>query len=246
MTGQPFGALIASSSLVVAVLYLAGFSYRWSYYYNFGLQNLVFNFSFQSFLMTSMEMIRQPESLLLSALSLICSLVFVNVLIAAIQRAGRLESPTLLRRVVTAAVRMLGFENPLVTDAIRALTIIYVVYMLSSSMGYTRFKEHIVNSPRNTLPAVTAVIEKEGNRNVVLACGQESESPVNLIGDARAVRLIQQSHGTCSLDARVWRLLYRDDKFVYLFASKAAEDIKGGRPLTIVLPNTDRMFLVME
>ena len=34
---QPFGALIAPSTLVVAVLYLAGFSYRWSYYYNFGL-----------------------------------------------------------------------------------------------------------------------------------------------------------------------------------------------------------------
>jgi len=38
---QPFSALIKASSLIVAVLYLAGFSFRWGYYYNFGVQHLV-------------------------------------------------------------------------------------------------------------------------------------------------------------------------------------------------------------
>jgi hypothetical protein len=39
---QPFKALIAASSIIVAVLYLAGFSYHWSYYYNFGVHHLFF------------------------------------------------------------------------------------------------------------------------------------------------------------------------------------------------------------
>ena len=102
--------------------------------------------------MASMEIIRQPRNLLITALLLSSSLVFVNLLIAAILRAGRMESPGFVSRTVAVVNRVLGLENPLVTDAIRALTIIYVIYVLSSSMGYTRFREHVVNSPRIRFP----------------------------------------------------------------------------------------------
>ena len=87
---QPFSALIKASSLIVAVLYLAGFSYRWGYYYNFGVQHLVFNLSFQSILTASMEMIRLPRNLLITTVSLVGILLLRNPLaISALQRAGR-------------------------------------------------------------------------------------------------------------------------------------------------------------
>src|SRR5260370_27211087 len=90
---QPFGALIAASSLIVAVLYLAGFSFRWSYYYNFGVQHLVFGLSFQSILTASMEMIKLPANLLITTVSLIATLLIVNLVIFGIRRIGE-SNPT--------------------------------------------------------------------------------------------------------------------------------------------------------
>jgi hypothetical protein len=240
---QPFSALIAASSLLVAVLYLAGFSFRWSYYYNFGVQHLVFNLSFQSILTASMEMIRLPKNLLATVLSLAGSLILVNLLIEGIQRAGLSDRPGKLRSVVSMAARALGFENRLVTDSIRAVVIFYLVYMLSSQMGYMKFRKDVVNSKENTLPVVTAVIQGDGKQDVALACGKEWQPLTNVIGDAQLVRNIEEYHRTCTLDGTVWRLLYRDEKSIYLFASVPKT---SGRPLTIVLPNTEKIVLVME
>ena len=37
----PFKALLSGWVLIVVVLSVAGYSFRWNYYYNFGLQSLV-------------------------------------------------------------------------------------------------------------------------------------------------------------------------------------------------------------
>lgn len=242
-SAQPFSALIKASSLIVAVLYLAGFSFRWGYYYNFGVQHLVFNLSIQSILTASMEMIRLPGNLLITTISLVGALLLLNLAIFALQRAAHSDRPGALRKAVAAVAKLLGIENPLVTDCIRAIVIFYLVYMLSSQMGYAQFRKHVVDSRENTLPVVTAIIQGEPNQDLLLACGKEWKGVPNLIGDAQLIRNIQDYHRTCSLQGTVWRLLYRDDKSIYLFASEPEEK---GRPLTIVLPNTDKTFLVME
>lgn len=244
---HPFAALIAASSLVVAVLYLAGFAYRWSYYYNFGVQHLVFNLNFQSFLITSMELIRQPANLLISALSLITSLLFVNFVLYLATYPTRKDHRGPLHKMATAGIRLLGLESPLVVDSIRALVIFYVVYMLSSDLGYATFQQHVINSPGNPLPAVTAIVGKNGKENgFVLACGERSDVQPDLIGNAERVRIIKKAYRTCNDETTKWRLLYRDDQAIYLFASQAAEHIKGRRPLTIVLPNANDVLLLME
>ena len=103
-----------------------------------------------------------------------------------------------------------------------------------------------MNSASNTLPVVTAVFEKNGTRNILLGCGERSDILPNIIGDAKNIRSIQEFNETCSLDSRVWRLLYRDDKSVYLFASDAPESVANSRPITIVLPNNDQLMLLMN
>jgi hypothetical protein len=244
---QPFGALIKASSLIVAVLYLAGFSFRWGYYYNFGVQHLVFNLSFQSILTASMEMIRLPRNLLITTLSLVGTLLLLNLAISALQRAGQSNRPGALRKAVATVAKTLGMENPLVTDSVRAVLIFYLVYMLSSQMGYAQFRKQVVNSRENTLPVVTAIIQGEANQDIALACGKEWKGLPNLIGDAKLIRNIHDYHRTCSLEGTVWRLLYRDEKSIYLFASEAEKKAEEkGTPLTIVLPNTEKTFLVME
>jgi hypothetical protein len=237
---------------VAALLYVAGFAFRWNYYFNFGVQHLVFNLSFQSTLTASMEMIKKPRNLALTALCLAGTVLIVNVLIEGLRAVARSQRPGRLRKFVGSAARMLGIENALVTDTVLAAAIFYAVYMLSSQMGYWRFKQDVLNSPQNNLPVVTAIIETDSKQELSLACGKEwKEMPKkpdlpnlpNLIGDPKLLRSIQQYHQTCTLNNTVWRLLYRDDKSIYLFASQTDDKV---RPLTIILPNTDKVFLVME
>lgn len=238
---QPFKPLIAASSLILALLYLAGFAFRWSYYYNFGVPHLVFSFSVQAILTASMELIKEPRNLMAVALVLIVSLVVVNLLISAARRTSQWQRPGKLQTLIAAVVRLLGFENALVIDCARALVVFYVVYMLSSQVGYSRFRKDIVNSRENLLPAVTAIVE--GDDNLPVACGKQWPTGTNFVGNGKLARELEQYHRTCTSETTVWRLLYRDDKSIYLFAS---ETKPIGRPLTVVLPSTDKTILVME
>jgi len=240
---QPFSALIGALSLVAALLYVAGFAFRWNYYFNFGVQHLVFNLSFQSTLTASMDMIKKPLNLMLTAVTLTGTILIVNLGIAGMKKVARWDSENLVRKTASAAVRGLGIERDLVTDSIRAAAIFYAVYMLSSQMGYWQFQEHVKNTSGNKLPVVTAVIETEDKQNISLACGKHWDELPSLIGDAKLLQSLRDYHRTCSLDNTVWRLLYRDDKSIYLFASQSDDKV---RPLTIVLPNSDKVFLVME
>jgi hypothetical protein len=36
----PFGSALTGPALVTAVLFVAGFSYEWAFYYNFGLEHI--------------------------------------------------------------------------------------------------------------------------------------------------------------------------------------------------------------
>jgi hypothetical protein len=240
-TAQPFKALIAASSLIAAVLYLAGFAFRWSYYYNFGVQHLVFNLSLQAILTASMEMIKQPRNMVATVLLLPLSLVCVNLLLSTAKRVSKWQQPGKLMKPIAESAKLLKLENPLVTDCARALVVLYVVYMLSSQMGYIRFRKDIVNSRENSLPAVTAIVQ--GDEYLAVACGKEWEAGTNFIGNGRLAREIEEYHRTCTSESSVWRLLYRDEKSIYLFAT---EPKATGRPLTIVLPNTEKTVLVME
>lgn len=237
---EPFKALIGASSLIAALLYLAGFAFRWNYFYNFGVPDLVFDLSLQSTLTASMEMIKRPKNFLLTVLFLAGSLLLVNLLLGLGARIAEWRQHGKFRASLAAIASGLGFQNPLVTDCIRALVVFYVVYMLSAQMGYWQYERHVVNGQDNTLPVVAAIIG--GEQDFVLACGKEGKVLPNLIGNAKLVHDIQDYDRTCNLADAKWRLLYRDDKNIYLFASREKQ---SGRPLTIVLPS-DKIILVTE
>ena len=237
---HPFKALAAAVTLISALLFIAGFAFRWSYYYNFGVQHVVYDLNVHAILTSSMEMIKQPRNLLATALLVGGSLVIVDLLIKGVRHIAGLQDGGRAKKLLAAVARQLGADNPLLTDCVRAGVLFYVVYMLSSQMGYNQFRKHIVNSRENPLPVVTVIVA--GDAELPLACGKEWKG-ANFIGNGQLAREIEEYHRTCTSDSTVWRLLYRDEKSIYLFASEAEP---GGRPLTIVLPNTDKVILVTE
>lgn len=240
----PFGALIAASSLIAALLYVSGFSYRWAYYYNFGIQHIVFDLTFQSFLITAIELIRMPKNLFLSFLLIICPLIVLNGIIQFIRRAAASEWNPWVKKPAVVLTTVFGLESPLIVESLRAVLIVYTVYMLSSHVGYVRFREHIIDSPDNPLPKVAVVIGKGEDANkLALSCGANTVPSVQVIGDAKRIRLIQEAFRTCNTRGTTWRLLYRDKGSIVVFASKTRP---AGRPLTLVLPNNENTYVVME
>ena len=245
-TAAPFGALIPASSVVVAVLYVAGFAYRWSYYYNFGMQHIVYHFSFSAILMTAIELVR-PQHLHLILLVVVLPLVLLEVGIQLARRATTRVGWRRAGRAIPVVVDMLGLDSPLVTGALRAIVLIWTTYSLGSHLGYTTFAQHVVNTPDNSLPPVTLLLDGKGGEGAAaLACGVAPGAGGVVIGDTSKLRQIQATYQTCSGRGATWRLLYRDSDIVVIFASLPRERGAGARPLTLVLPATSALGLVTQ
>jgi hypothetical protein len=277
---NPFSSLIAVSSLIAATLYVAGFAYRWSYYYNFGIQSIVLDFNVQSFLITAIELVREPKNLLRVLYWIIFPLIVLNFLVEQARKLlilnlqGQAPSPKhevatnsrkpelpilkkslkLLikysRKILIFPLKQVDLDSSFVVDLLRMVLILYTTYFLSSQVGYEQFQEHIIDSPNNTLPIISAIVqEKSEGEKLAISCGSKgriSWDNVGVIGSLRNIRDLQEYNRTCSLEGTQWRLLYRNDKSIYMFASMPKDKIRGQRPLTIVLPNNDKTYLVLE
>lgn len=250
-TKSPFSALAGVSSLLAALLYVAGFAFRWSYFYNFGVQHLVFKLGFASFLVAAFELIRTPAHIARVLTAVVVPLLVLNLLIAGAARAvGHRRFPGGL----ASSLRRSGLRTPLLLDLLRAATLVYATYYAASSLGYETFLAHIRNDAGNPLSAVTVVMDAgKESAALALACGAgpKALSQSQFIGDAARLHELQAVRRTCNSDGRVtWRLLYRDDEAIVVFAAQAVEadgaPAAGARPLTLVLPNRGDVALVME
>ncbi|MGC5939736.1 hypothetical protein [Ralstonia pseudosolanacearum] len=243
---NPFAALIGVSSLVAAWLYVAGFSFRWAYYYNFGVQPLVYSLNIQSFLIVALEFIRTPRALWLLLLSVVVPVIILNLSLIGVRLLA--NERTAFASAISSLLQRIGLSSPLVVDGLRAFVIVFATYRLGSQLGSEAFLVDVSNSPQNTLPIVTAVLEvgKESSA-LALACGATPGKPPPYIGDADHLRNLVQFSQTCNIDNVTWRLLYRDENFIYLFASQVQKDGEyPRRPLTLVLPSSKSTYLIME
>ena len=224
---------------------MAGFSYRWAYYYNFGLKHLVFELPAQALVIGSLELIRSPADALLTLSLVLVPLVLVSTMLRLLQYA-QTRPPDMGKEAGHLAQLTLALGSPFVVDALRAATLIYSAFLAGSLIGYRTYVEHITKSPRNPLPAVTALFTGDDKAGPLpLFCGDRSSEPLQVIGDLARLSSLRKFNRTCSLQGRSWRLLYQTEHFVYLFSTDG--QTRGlGRPLTLVIPSSDGLVLVME
>jgi hypothetical protein len=255
---SPFKALLAAWSLVVVVLTTAGFSSRWNYYYHFGLQNLVLEAPLTSLPAHAFEIIRCPEILwnLLNLFRLTVILLvpfeilrFVATMaVDAIRERWKDRSAWRGKsRVGKIVTRLLTRHSGLVIDAIRAGIIVYIAFYVGESAANRRYWVNVVEGT-SELPKITAIVhagQSDAKGTAVLlpfTCEKSSDSP-HFIRDPEIVRLLSAGVG-CSSTDRSWRLLFRDDKFVYLFATLPGKDCR--HPETLVLPSSNELILAMQ
>lgn len=245
----PFTALLASSSIVLAVLLVAGFSYRWAYFYNFGLQDLALNSPAQSITISALELVRRPEDAAASIGVVAVPLVLLGALVKLLRRFARGHSAgplRLLRKSLAAIV-----DAPIVLDLARVGVLVYAAYMAGSMAGVKKFESHVVESAANSLPRVTLALgSKTSDVYDAVACKavdwnavqSSAPAPRVLLGALGSVKALHLGL-TCNVAGqRSWRLLYRDDRFIYVFATGAAI----ARPVTLVVPQGDISLLVVN
>jgi hypothetical protein len=241
----PFKALIAAWSLIFVVLSVAGYSFRWNYYYNFGLQSLVFGAPLDSLPVYAIEIVRNPAAIAhLIVLALIYLLPFQLLLIAL--QAMRKTRRKHLRSGGEFIVRVLGLDNRLVVEGMVAALIIIIAFRAGGDAGYQAYIRNVVEG-RSNLPRVTAIARAGSSDSPLpITCDthtfKDAAPSVSFLGEPEAVADLR-SGTTCSTRQTSWRLLLRDEKFVYLFATVQNENL---RPQTLILPNSDRFILVFR
>jgi hypothetical protein len=246
----PFATLLATGSLVLAVLLVAGFSYRWAYYYNFGLKDLAIQAPVQSIAISALELIRTPSEAWRSLLIVGVPMAVLSLLISLIQRLTS-RYQTVMKHWPWSALISMVIENQLVIDIVRAIVLIYAAFWAGSEAGYQKFMVHIIESPANTLPTVTVVIsDKAADRPSAISCTQAdwSASPLKqlpstpIVGSSSTIKAFREGLGCNVRGYRTWRLLYRDEKFTYLFVTG-----KGvARPTTLILQSGDPYLLILQ
>ena len=242
-----FASLVAASSIVVALIFVAGYSFRWAYYYNFGLRDIVFDMPVQSVLIGAIELIRDPAQAARSALIVVGPVLVLVLLYRLLLRAAASRRGWLARPAGWAS-GLFGLSSPVVRDVIVALVLVFSAMMAGSLAGYETFRSHMDSSFRNPLRPVAVVLAPTADATETpIGCDPRSGVPVVLAGGARMVTRLQKLDYFCSIPPRTWRLLYRDDSSIYLFATdEASEGDSVRRPVTLILPATDETVIIME
>jgi hypothetical protein len=201
-TPAPFGTLAGWTTIVGAILFLAGFAYKWSYYYNFGVQHLVFRQTVQQILVASIELIRLPQNLFFTIVFIGGPLLLLNLLIVGIPRLNA-KLPTKWGDGLSGLGSSAGLNSPAFLDVLRAVVILYACFMVSAQIGYYAFQNDTVDADSNVLPHVTIVWAKSDDTpRHVLGCGVSDLNGIQLIGDDKLVRFIQENHRTCNGDSK--------------------------------------------
>lgn len=243
----PFKSLIAGWSIVVAVLAVAGYSFRWNYYYNFGLQSLVLTASVESLPVYAIELIRSPLFAVDVARLALLFVVPYRVVLLLLRRAREARRRS-VRDTAGWLATALGLDNPLLREAITATLLILVAFRSGGNAGYRAYLANVVEST-SRLPKVTVVARSDSTAtSLPFVCdtrtlkndGASKDSP--FIGEPDAIESLVAGRA-CSTTGWSWRLLLRDEKFLYLFATVQDGAI---RPATLVLPNTDELAVVFR
>jgi hypothetical protein len=241
----PFKALLSGWSLIVVVLSVAGYSFRWNYYYNFGLQSLVLSAPLESFPVYAIEIARNPVFLVdLLLLGLVYLLPYQLFLLGL--RWGCDVRNERIRTIMRTVVRTFALDNPLLVDALLALLILMVAFRAGGEAGY---RAYLINATETTsrLPKVTAIARAD-SKLPFIGCDTRTFKTNDLsmtprfVGEPSVVESLTAGKA-CTSDQWSWRLLLRDERYVYLFAT--VKDPKE-RPETLVLPNSEDITLVFR
>lgn len=246
----PFKALLAAASLFVVVLGTAGFSLRWSYYYNFGLQDLVLKVPLASMAVAAVEILRAPHSIATLVLLIIEIYVPFQIVLTVLRLLCSAERPH-VRRVARTVAKWSGLGSDLFVDVIRASLIVFVAFRAGAIVGSRDYQVNVVEST-SRLARVTLLspsdTEATKRKSLLVTC--DTRPPFDnapliepaFVGDPDALARLNGG-AACSTATRTWRLLHRDDQYVYIVLTVSEV---GRRPDMLAVPAGEGLTLILQ
>jgi hypothetical protein len=203
----------------VIVISVSGYSFRWNYYYNFGLQGLVLSAPLESLPVFAIEIARNPRFFIdLLQLSLVYLLPYKLALLV-LRRACDVQHER-IRTATRFFVHTLSLDNPLLIDALFALLILIVAFRAGGEAGY---RAYLTNASEDTtrLPKVTVIAPTDSNLPFIgcdTSTFKKSDPAMTprFMGEPNVIDSFTAGKA-CTSDQWSWRLLLRDEKFIYLF-----------------------------
>jgi hypothetical protein len=244
----PFGSVLTGPALVTAVLFVAGFSYEWAFYYNFGLEYLARQLPTLSTAIAAFEVVRNAADALDAAVLLIVPQILLGA-VSYLSETFSKSSLFAVRWLASTVADVLGAGNGIVRIALSAFLLVYAAAYAGSWAGTHAYRALAIETD-NSLPRVTLF---STNGEIPIACEQhtglslpatDTQKPTAFIGSGSPLTDLKGGKA-CNLPGQSsWRLLYRDDKFIYLFQTLRSTD--AGRPLTLVVPASDNLILILN
>lgn len=256
--GVPFKALLSASGLLVAILSVAGYSYRWNYLYNFGIHTLVFSIPLESLPVYAIEIARNPSYWIHYARLLILFVIPTRIFLSLISRYSEGGSGNAFQKPLRALTAALPIGSQFSQDVIVAIVSILVAFQVGAESGYQNYRLSIAEQT-STLPEVTIVSNATNKNSLPFTCQPLKElAPLainqqhsQIIGNINLVEKLQSGMACTTLmnyraingNGWSWRLLHRDEKYVYIFSTVQDPD---NRPLTLVLPANNDSTLILN
>jgi hypothetical protein len=241
MPAKPFDAALAAWPLLAVVIAVAGFSQRWNYYYNFGVTSLVLQTPITSYPIYAVDIIRTLDNVGTTVgLFIRYSLAFEAFIL--IMRL--ILTYSLLHYYISFLFAFSSAARTFVTF-MRLFLLILVAFYAGGAAGFRAFQAE-ATAKVSTLPKVTLIrsagaagSQAEAGKEIFpLTCrsGDDLVLPpqVNYLGDSNLIKSITALGAVCSGKEGAWRLLYRDEKFSYIFETIAHPN---KRPTTLIIPN---------
>lgn len=235
---KPFESLIAISSLLVGLLFVAGFSFRWAYYYNFGFPGFVYTLNIEAVLINAFELVRTPFNLSLCALFILLPYCILSIGLYVLRRC-------LLDKKGAFKHDIWQKNKSLVLDLIRALVLVILTFATGSHIGYETFKRDVEDSPSSRLPKITVVFKDKGPSYRFPLCGGSAED-VPFIGNGLLISKYSDNNEGCNSNDIVWRLFHKDNNDVYIFGSRKGKIAKGTKPTVTVIPSANISSLILN
>ncbi len=234
----PFESLVKLSSLFVVLLFVAGFSFRWAYYYNFGFPSFVYSLNIEAVLINAFELIRTPSNLLLCVLFILLPSCVLSIGLHIFRRRF-LDKKDIFQNDVWQRNKFL------IIDLISAVFIIVLTFAVGSHIGYKTFTHDVKDNPSSKLPKVTVVFKDNNPDYKFPLCGGLSEN-VRFIGNGHLISNYSKNNEGCNSNDIVWRLLHKDSNDVYIFGSRKGEVAKDKKPIVIVIPSSNIFSLILN
>ena len=231
---KPLGKLISVLVLLAAALYFTGWTYRWTYFSFFQLEVTTLNLPSESFYLAAFQtFFGEPLAIVRTIL---CLALTIATILATLHWGQKWVGKYWRRLPFTfndAQKQILGFLAALLNELIIVLFVLTALFWLARWQAEADAWNDAVNDT-SSLPIVTLVLSKDAPLGRKLDDPLLNPTGFRIIGDRKSYDRLLGQELSDRTKPRIWRLLLKNNGYLYLFPALPKKEPRLIIPVIIV------------